>query len=94
MFQIRAYGYNKEYFCVSILPTMEDCQNMIGETLWDIRTFNKNGNLVINYSDLDEDTYQSMINETKIPCFGECYDDMILEILPFNFGDIVSHITH
>lgn len=44
MYSIIAWGYNGDYFCVTVLPTMEDVEKFVGPKLWALREEEKNIN--------------------------------------------------
>jgi hypothetical protein len=99
MFQIRAYGYNGDHFCVTILPTIEDVISFVGPILWNSRkndttiSFEQLGKDFWNevYS-LDEDIDEIFPSkaQTKLPLMGQDLQYLTFKILPFQFGEVVS----
>lgn len=99
MFQIRAHAYNSQYFCVTVLPTMADVISFVGDTLWNSRKNDK----TISFEQLGRDFWREIYDsdedidnafyskvQTKLPLMGQDYQYLTFEILPFQFGQIVS----
>ena len=99
MFQIRAHTYNGQYFCVTVLPTMADVISFVGDTLWNSRKNDK----TISFEQLGRDFWNEIYNtdedidkifyskvQTKLPLMGQDWEFSTFEILPFQYGQIVS----
>lgn len=106
MYSIIAWGYNGDYFCVTVLPTMEDVEKFVGPKLWALKE-EKNINprekgIEICLEKLGKDFWNRMFNtkdwfkiynkemETKLPLMGQDFEWLTYTIKPFEFGDIVS----
>ena len=107
MYSITAWGYNGDYFCVTVLPTMEDVEKFVGPKLWALKE-EKNINprekgIEICLEKLGKDFWNRMFDTkdwfkiynkeigTKLPLMGQDFEWLTYTIKQFEFGDIASN---
>ena len=104
MYAIKCLGYNSDEYCVTVLPTLEDVEKFVGEKLWSKRKELKRGSIKVSFQIFDEEFWDRLEEEceydweedfqkivgTKLPLWGQDFNNLEFIITPFKFGDIVS----